>query len=143
MGWEEFLIMTRSSNRSGISVFCDRILSVIASEHFELSNHLHLRKTCSIGWAPYPWCHTAVEALCPEDVIDLADAALFQAKREGRNRSVGFVPSQTAMASPERINPASLRDEQADLIPVVKPQGVSPDTVADSLSPAPANEAQG
>ena len=122
-GGEEFLIMTRSTDRSGISVFCDRILDVMASERFELSNNISLRKTCSIGWAPYPWCAAAVEAICPEDVIELADTALYLAKSKGRNQSLGFLPSELAMTSPERINPASLRDELSGLIRVAKSQG--------------------
>ena len=115
--------MTRSTDRSGISVFCDRILDVMASERFELSNNISLRKTCSIGWAPYPWCAAAVEAICPEDVIELADTALYLAKSKGRNQSLGFLPSELAMTSPERINPASLRDELSGLIRVAKSQG--------------------
>lgn len=122
-GGEEFLIMTRSADRLGISVFCDRILDVMASERFELSNSISLRKTCSIGWAPYPWCEADVQAICPEDVIELADMALYLAKAEGRNQSVGFLPSEVAMTSPERINSASLRDEQSSLIRVVKTLG--------------------
>jgi predicted signal transduction protein with EAL and GGDEF domain len=122
-GGEEFLIMTRSTDRSGIPAFCGRILDVMASERFELSNNISLRNTCSIGWAPYPWCEAAVEAICPEDVIELADVALYLAKSEGRNQSVGFLPSDVAVTSPHRISAASLRDEQSSLIRVVKALG--------------------
>jgi diguanylate cyclase (GGDEF)-like protein len=133
-GGEEFLIMTRSSDRSAISAFCDRILDVMASEHFELSNRISLRKTCSIGWAPYPWCATAVEAICPEDVIELADTALYLAKSKGRNQSVGFLPSELAMTSPKRINPASLRDEHSGLIRVAKSPGKKLDAYCETGS---------
>jgi diguanylate cyclase (GGDEF)-like protein len=122
-GGEEFLIMTRSADRSGISMFCDRILDVMAAERFELSNSISLRKTCSIGWAPYPWCETDVEAICPEDVIELADTALYLAKAEGRNQSVGFLPSELAIVSPQRINPSRLREEHSSLIRVVRAPG--------------------
>jgi diguanylate cyclase (GGDEF)-like protein len=122
-GGEEFLIMTRSADRLGISVFCDRILEVMASERFELSNSISVRKTCSIGWAPYPWCEADPEAICPEDVIELADVALYRAKAEGRNQSVGFLPSELAMSSPERIEPANLRDEHSGLVRVVRALG--------------------
>ena len=122
-GGEEFLIMTRSADRLGISLFCDRILEVMASERFELSNSISVRKTCSIGWAPYPWCEADPEAICPEDVIELADVALYRAKAEGRNQSVGFLPSELAMSSPERIEPANLRDEHSGLVRVVRALG--------------------
>jgi hypothetical protein len=39
-GGEEFLIMTRSADQLGISVFCERILDAMASERFELSNNI-------------------------------------------------------------------------------------------------------
>jgi diguanylate cyclase (GGDEF)-like protein len=122
-GGEEFLIMTRSADHQGISVFCDRILEIISGERFELSNNVNLRKTCSIGWAPYPWCETDPEAICPEDVIELADMALYLAKAGGRNQSVGFLPSELAMSSPERIDVANLREEQSGLVRMVRALG--------------------
>jgi diguanylate cyclase (GGDEF)-like protein len=133
-GGEEFLIMSRCADRSGISVFCSRILDVMASERFELSNSISLRKTCSIGWAPYPWCEVALEAICPQDVIELADTALYLAKSEGRNQSVGFLPSDVAMTSPQRINPASLRDQPSSLIRVVKALGEKRDAHSEAGS---------
>ena len=122
-GGEEFLIMTRSADCSGISVFCDRILDVMASEAFELPNNISLHKTCSVGWAPYPWCDADIEAVCPEEVIELADMALYCAKAQGRNQSVGFLPSDIAMASPGQIDYANLRTEHSDLIRAVSALG--------------------
>jgi len=118
-GGEEFLIMTRSADQLGVSIFCERILNAIASERFELSNNISVNKTCSIGWAPYPWCEADVDAICPEDVIELADMALYRAKAQGRHQSVGFLPSELAMSSPERIDPSNLRDEHSGLVRVV------------------------
>jgi diguanylate cyclase (GGDEF)-like protein len=123
-GGEEFLVMSRSADRSGTPVFCSRILDVISLEPFNLSNGgVRVHKTCSIGWAPYPWCNQAFEAICAEEVIELADQALYLAKSLGRNQSVGFLPSDEAMASPERINSESLRDQRSSLINVVKTLG--------------------
>lgn len=122
-GGEEFLIMTRSADQLGISVFCERILNVVASERFELSNNISMHKTCSIGWASYPWCEADVDAICPEEVIELADMALYRAKAQGRNQSVGFLPSELAMSSPKRVDPASLREENSGLLRVVSIRG--------------------
>lgn len=118
-GGEEFLIMSRSAERSSIPVFCSRILDVMASEPFDLSNSVSIRRTCSIGWAPYPWCDSCLEPICPEEVIELADAALYKAKALGKNQSVGFVPSDTAIASPGRVNIASLREEKSNLVKAI------------------------
>jgi len=125
-GGEEFLVMNRSADCSGTPVFCSRILEAMSLEPFNLSNgSITVHKTCSIGWAPFPWCNNAVEAICAEEVIELADRALYFAKSLGRNQSVGFLPSDEAITSPERINSENLRDEHPSLIRVVKTLGQS------------------
>ncbi len=119
-GGEEFLVMSRSAGRPGMAVFCSRILDIMASEPFELSKGIKVRKTCSIGWAPFPWCGSAFEAICAEEALELADSALYLAKSLGRNQSVGLVPSDVAIASPHRITLQNLRDERSELVKVVR-----------------------
>jgi diguanylate cyclase (GGDEF)-like protein len=119
-GGEEFLVMSRSAGRPGMAVFCNRILDVMASEHFELSKGIRVRMTCSIGWAPFPWCGNAFEAICAEEVLELADSALYLAKSLGRNQSVGLVPSDIAIASPGRITLENLRGERSELVKVLR-----------------------
>lgn len=109
-GGEEFLIMSRSADPSGIPAFCSRILEVIASEPFDLGQGLSIKKTCSVGWAAYPWSRGAFEAICAEESIALADVALYQAKAFGRNQGVGIVANDAASQNPELINLASLRE---------------------------------
>ena len=77
-------------------------------------------KSCSIGWAPYRWCTGAFEAICAEEVIELADSALYLAKSSGKNRSIGYLPSEAASVSPERINLLSLLDHRSDLVTIVE-----------------------
>jgi hypothetical protein len=48
--------------------------------------------TCSVGWAPFPWHPEQPEAASFEQVLSLADRALYLAKREGRDRAVGVRP---------------------------------------------------
>jgi len=118
-GGEEFLIMSRAADRSGTPVFCSRILDVMASAPFDLLGGVKVRKTCSIGWSAYPWCESAYEAICAEEVIELADTALYLAKSLGRNQSVGFLPSDEAIRSPERISIETLREQRSRLIRVI------------------------
>jgi diguanylate cyclase (GGDEF)-like protein len=119
-GGEEFLVMSRSAGRPGMAIFCNRILDVMASEPFELSKGIKVRMTCSIGWAPFPWCSNAFEAICAEEALELADSALYLAKSMGRNQSVGLLPSDVAIASPDRITLENLCDERSELVKIVR-----------------------
>lgn len=109
-GGEEFLIMSRSTDTSGTPAFCSRVLQVMSEATFELGHGVTVRKTCSIGWAAYPWCRTAYEAICAEESIALADAALYRAKALGRNQGVGIVPSEAATKNPEAIQLLEIRE---------------------------------
>ncbi len=114
-GGEEFLIMSRSTDPSGTPAFCSRVLEVMSSEPFNLGHGITVRKTCSVGWAPYPWSRNAFDAICAEEAIELADAALYRAKGFGRNQGVGILPNEAAIAGPAAINLVSLRSDDSDL----------------------------
>jgi len=119
-GGEEFLIMSRSTDTSGTPAFCSRVLEVISAEPFDLGHGIMVRKTCSVGWASYPWCREAFEAICAEESIALADAALYQAKALGRNQGVGILPTKAASENPQEVSLASVRDETSPLIRVIR-----------------------
>jgi diguanylate cyclase (GGDEF)-like protein len=110
-GGEEFLIMSRSTDPSGTPAFCDRILDVMAAEPFDLGHGVQTRKTCSVGWASYPWSRRAYEAICAEEAIELADIALYRAKAGGRNQGVGILPNEGAWATPHKISLRSLQND--------------------------------
>lgn len=119
-GGEEFLIMSRSTDSSGTPAFCSRILEVISAEPFDLGHGIIVRKTCSVGWAAYPWCRRAYEAICAEESIELADAALYRAKARGRNLGIGIVASELAGENPTEIALWSLRQENCSFVRIVE-----------------------
>ena len=90
-GGEEFLIVSRFSDHHEAPLMAERIREAVAQHEFTLSEGLVLRKTCSIGFASYPFILDNPGVLSWEQVIDTADHALYAAKRSGRNRSVGLV----------------------------------------------------
>jgi diguanylate cyclase (GGDEF)-like protein len=114
-GGEEFLIMSRSTDTSGTPAFCSRVLQVMSSTPFDLGHGVSVKKTCSIGWASYPWCRTAYEAICAQESIALADAALYRAKALGRNQGVGIVANEVAGRHPEAIHFLEIREEDSPL----------------------------
>ena len=114
-GGEEFLVMSRSADPSGTPAFCERILDVMALDAFDLGHGVRVRKTCSVGWASFPWSRNAYEAICAEEVIELADAALYKAKAAGRNQGVGILPGEGAMLTPQAITLEALRNDDGRL----------------------------
>ena len=135
-GGEEFLIMSRSADPSGIPAFCERILDIMAAEAFDLGHGIQVRKTCSVGWAPFPWSRGAYEAVCAEEIIELADTALYRAKAGGRNQGVGILPGDGAVAAPHAITLDALQNDKDVLTRTVRvhPAGSSDSFVRDALS---------
>ena len=95
-GGEEFLLVCRTTDRENASMLCTRVLEAIRDLPFDVGNVVQVHKTCSIGWAPYPLVPGDTQMLSIDNVIELADKALYLAKREGRNRSYGLVPAPAA-----------------------------------------------
>jgi diguanylate cyclase (GGDEF)-like protein len=119
-GGEEFLIMSRSTDPAGTPAFCSRVLEVMASEPFDLGRGITVRKTCSVGWAAYPWCRSAFESLCAEEAIALADAALYRAKAMGRNQGVGIVANEAAGKNPEAITLVSVQQASSAIARAIR-----------------------
>jgi diguanylate cyclase (GGDEF)-like protein len=92
-GGEEFLLLSRYTDRREAHILASRVLDSIGSEVYRVEGSKKvLRITCSIGWAAFPWKELEPKVITHEQVLVLADSALYEAKGSGRNRAVGFVP---------------------------------------------------
>jgi diguanylate cyclase (GGDEF)-like protein len=118
-GGEEFLLVCRTTDRENASQLCKRVLEVVREMPFDVGNGVQVHKTCSIGWAPFSWIHDDVGMLSIENVLELADKALYLAKREGRNRSYGLLPAAAALASEKSVSIENLRDCPPELVQIV------------------------
>lgn len=98
-GGEEFLVVSRYTNREESTRLATRVLSSVGCEPFRLDSGQHAMRTCSIGWAPFPWFRKNAEAVRYERVLWLADSALYRAKGAGRNQAIGFLPKSELSAS--------------------------------------------
>ena len=92
-GGEEFLIVSRFADREEAPLMAERIRKNIEKQDFVLLDGKILKKTCSIGFACFPFLPNYPLELSWEQVIDIADHALYAAKKSGRNRSVGLSAS--------------------------------------------------
>jgi len=95
-GGEEFLVVFRSAERNDGVLLAGRILKAVNSVKFDLGNERRLARSCSVGWAAFPWLPPACSDLSVEEVLRLADRGLYLAKQGGRNQAVGMVPATNA-----------------------------------------------
>lgn len=114
-GGEEFLVVARGLSRDGAAQLAERIRIAVAARPFRIDDHLQLPKTCSIGFAALPFLTREPAAIGWPEVVDIADAGLYLAKRQGRNAWVGLaaVPGAPAEGYPGRIKNDTLALLQA------------------------------
>ncbi len=96
-GGEEFLVVSRFCERKEAATLAARVLSAVAGEPFKIKGAgTSLHRTVSIGWAAFPWNIDSPVDLNYEEVLALADRALYKAKNCGRNQAIGALPAESA-----------------------------------------------
>ena len=91
-GGEEFLVLSRSTDRREADALAVRIMQAIRTDAYAVGGAQRIRRTCSIGWAAFPWREDDVHEMGYEDVLNQADRALHQAKRAGKDQAIGMTP---------------------------------------------------
>ena len=99
IGGEEFAVVIEGDLSTGMLV-CDRIREAIGRTVITVNDGERIGVTVSGGLCPIP------RAAALSDILRLADAALYQAKRKGRNRV-------EIAASPLSLQTAGLKDRRA------------------------------
>ena len=83
-GGEEFMIIAPDITREDALQLAERLRRALAEQEFIFDGQ-RVTLTMSVGVALYP-----DDTDDPEDVIDMADEAMYEAKRDGRNRTVMY-----------------------------------------------------
>jgi two-component system, cell cycle response regulator len=94
-GGEEFIVVMPDTDAEAAQMIAGRLCSVIAEHKFPCraaEEDIPISLTVSIGLA----CLSAQDDAAGRQIIDRADAALYRAKREGRNRVIMSTQTQTA-----------------------------------------------
>ncbi|MDG0834200.1 two-component regulator propeller domain-containing protein [Roseateles saccharophilus] len=84
-GGEEFLVAVRDSARGHAPDLAERLRQCVAGQPFDTPAG-PLDMSCSVGFAAYPLMPARSEAFGWQEVVGVADAALYAAKSAGRNR---------------------------------------------------------
>lgn len=94
-GGEEFLIVARRISRDEATLLVDRVLQMVRDMVFESSDgSRHIRLTCSIGFAAFPFVPWDRGLFTWEQVVDIADHCLYAVKRSGRDGWVGLAAAR-------------------------------------------------
>lgn len=97
-GGEEFLIVAQVADEDEALHCAERLRAAVAAHAFDLGVGTPIRRTCSIGFACLPFALDAPHALPWQHVLEIADAALFDAKHAGRNRAYGYAAAGSIAA---------------------------------------------
>ncbi len=114
-GGEEFLVVARGTARAGAAELAERARQAVSRRPFMLSGQGQtgrvLRRSCSIGFACLPVLPEQPREIGWASALNLADAALYEAKRDGRDRWVGVL--EGSGLTPQQLRQG--RDEAGEL----------------------------
>jgi diguanylate cyclase (GGDEF)-like protein len=121
-GGEEFLIVSRYTDRGEAELLAQRVLSAVGDIPFTVGKSGEtMFRTCSMGWAAFPWRLDNPRSVGYEEVLTLADRGLNRAKQLGRNRAVGMMPA-TGRLPATTVEGVHTPGLQVDLLAVAGPQ---------------------
>jgi diguanylate cyclase (GGDEF)-like protein len=122
-GGEEFLIVSRYTDRKEAELLAQRVLSAVADMPFTLGKTGEtITRTCSMGWAAFPWFPDTPCAVSYEEVLTIADRGLNHAKQAGRNRAVGMQSARGRIVpAGEKLNCLGF---QVEMLAVAGPSSV-------------------
>lgn len=94
-GGEEFVAVARFINREEAALLAQRMLEIINTHHFKVSDTLTIAQTCSIGYVCFPPVPPAAnQKISFKSLMAIADSCLYAAKAAGKNSWVGVESAQ-------------------------------------------------
>ncbi len=88
-GGDEFLIVARETNREYSANLAERLRHTLSDRVFPVGDGQVARITTSIGYASYPFLKERPDLFSWEEVLGVADAAMYEAKAK-RNTWIGI-----------------------------------------------------
>jgi diguanylate cyclase (GGDEF)-like protein len=97
-GGDEFVVIARQAHPGEAEKLAERIRRAISQRNFRLEDGQIVRTTCSIGFAAYPLYRGQASAGTLEQVINMADNLMYEAK-QSRNAWAGMLGVSDAATS--------------------------------------------
>ena len=97
------MIVCRYVSRDKAAMKAERLREQIESKLIELDNGIKIKKTCSIGYACYPFDIRKPESVGLDQTIDLADWCLYLVKNNGRNGWAGLQRSSNSIVKVDSL----------------------------------------
>jgi diguanylate cyclase (GGDEF)-like protein len=107
-GDEEFLIVHSSIDRDQVKLLAELLRQSVEECLFALGDDQTSHLTCSVGFAFYPFLPTHDEVIDWEQVVNIADQALYAAKKSGGNAWLGLLG--TDKTKPDNLYKRILKD---------------------------------
>ncbi len=115
-GGEEFLVVARGTRRAEAQRIAERIRTAVGGRAFDVGEGAPLVKSCSVGFACFPFLPSQPDSLSWLQVVELADQALYMAKHGGRDAWVGLKGTERALHEDIRLWLASDAKEDASRV---------------------------
>ncbi|MBT8080681.1 MAG: diguanylate cyclase [Gammaproteobacteria bacterium] len=110
-GGDEFVVIAKQTNPGEAEALAERIRASIAAHNFELADGQIVKTTCSIGFAAYPLFKGQANEADLDQILNLADSLMYEAKKK-RNAWAGMLtPSEAATSfnfDHDSIEPTSM-----------------------------------
>jgi diguanylate cyclase (GGDEF)-like protein len=97
-GGEEFLVLARATERDEAHAVAERIRQAVSARGFTLPDGTQLARSCSIGFACFPFLPSQPRLMSWSQVVELADLGLYLAKRSGRDAWAAVYATEAAQA---------------------------------------------
>ncbi|MDH3275488.1 MAG: diguanylate cyclase [Gammaproteobacteria bacterium] len=97
-GGDEFVVIAKQSSPGEVEALAERIRSTIAEHTFSMDGGQIVRTTCSIGFAAYPIFSSPRDEDSLDQIINLADNLMYEAKKQ-RNAWAGMLGVSQAATS--------------------------------------------
>lgn len=102
-GGEEFIIILKEPTEVYLKELAINILTHIENSVFKITSSREIKLTCSMGFVFYPFFSACPGHISFEQLMSLADKALYFAKESGRNKAVNVTTTESDVTDSDII----------------------------------------